>query len=122
MNSTLTIILKNSDTTDHIWGGYTYAFDSETQIEDVDRLRLLSDSSFIESLLSGLATISDGDYVLRPRIALGLLQNNQVILNEYYTLVQDDDILIGNGKILHLHDDRWEIEDDFSEEDNPTEE
>lgn len=121
MNSTITIFINNTAVVDKNWGGNTYLASSTTQIEDVDRLRLLSDPDFMTDLESGVATVNDGDYDLTTRVGIGLLQNNSQILNEYYTLVQDDDVLIGNGEVLQLHDDRWQIGDVGEVDDDPTE-
>jgi hypothetical protein len=118
MISTITIIVINTTSEDKDWGGFTYPANSSTSIEDVDRLRLLSDSVFYSDYLSGLAKISDGDYVLPKRVGIGLLQNNVAILEEYYTLTQEDDVLVGNGSILFLHDDKWELEESDGEQDD----
>jgi hypothetical protein len=118
MISTQTIIIINKTSEDKEWGGFTYIADSQTNIEDVDRLRLLSDPIFYADYLAGLASISDGNYILSKRIGIGLLQNNTIILEEYYTLTQDDDILVGNGSILLLHDDKWEMEESQGEQED----
>ena len=118
MISTITIIVINTTSEDKNWGGFTYLADTSTNIEDVDRLRLLSDPLFYEDYLAGNAKISDGDYILPKRIGIGLLQNNVPILEEYYTLTQEDDILVGNGSILLLHDDKWELEESQGEQDD----
>ena len=110
MSSTITIIVKNTTAVDRTWGGFTYQADSSVLIQDVDRLRLLSDDIFMSDLYSGYAIINDGNLDLTIRIGIGLLQNSNQILTEYYTLVQDDDVLVGNGQILQLHDDKWELE------------
>jgi hypothetical protein len=117
MSSTITIIVKNTALTDKNWGGFIYLASTEVLIEDVDRLRLLSDDNFMADLLSGVAKINDGDYDLTPRVGIGLLQNSNQILTEYYTLVEGEDVLIGNGEILQLHDDKWELEDAGEQED-----
>jgi hypothetical protein len=114
---TITIIVKNNTAEDKDWGGTVYLADTETQIEDVDRLRLLSDPTFMTDLYAGVASISDGDSVLPIRVGVGLLQNNSQVLVEYYTLTSEDDILIGNGQILQLHDDKWELQTDFEQDD-----
>jgi hypothetical protein len=115
--NTFTILITNTDIIDRFWGGREYPAGITYEIEDVDRLRLMSDPVFYQDLLSKIAIVNDGDYDLPVRTAIGLMQNNQVILNEYYTLVQEDDVLVGNGKILNLHDDKWELEQDFEQED-----
>ena len=119
MSSSLTIIVKNKTALEVVWGGRTYEALEEYLIEDVDRLRLLSDSAYVTALLSGNSVINDGDSDLTARIGIGLLQNNNQILTEYYTLTQDDDVLTGNGQILQLHDDKWELEDLGEIDDDP---
>jgi hypothetical protein len=111
------IIVKNMSGVDKNWGGYDYTIGEERTIEEVDRLRLLSDSSLISSVLDGTAVISDGDYDLSPRVALGIIQNNPIIMAQHYTLVQGDDVLIGNGQILYLNDEYWELDTPGEEED-----
>lgn len=110
MSSTITIIVRNVDAIDHQWGGYVYGAGTSTLTEDVDRLRLLSDPVFLADYASGLGVINDGNYDLVRRVGLGLLQNSNQILTEYYTLVSDDDVLVGNGQILQLYDDLWMLE------------
>jgi hypothetical protein len=70
--------------------------------------------------------VSDGDNILPMRVGIALIQDNQIVINEFYTLVQDDDVLIGDGQILYLND-RFDMTenvpvftDDFVEEDMPT--
>jgi hypothetical protein len=78
-------------------------------------------TDIVNYVINNILIINDGDSNLPNRVGLGLLQNDDKILTEHYTLVQDDGILIGNGQILQLHDDKWELEDVGEEEDNPTE-
>lgn len=112
------IIVKNTDSLEKNWGGRIYPATSQYETEEVDRLRLLSDSVFIADLTSGVAIVNDGNYDLTLRIALGLLRNDQVILNDYYTLVDEDGVLVGNGQILNLNDDLWDLENPGEEEDS----
>jgi hypothetical protein len=59
----------------------------------------------VTSIVNGDIIVNDGEDNLPIRIGIGLIQDNQVVLNEYYTLVQDDDVLVGNGQILYYNDD-----------------
>lgn len=117
----LTITLKNTTVSDQSWGGKDIPAASQVDIEEVDRIRLLSDDVFIAALDAGEAVVADSEYDLSPRIAIGLLQYNPIIMSEYYTLVQDDGALLGNGQILYLNDDSW-AEDEGEQDDYPTEE
>ena len=51
--------------------------------------------------------MNDGEDNLPLRYAIGVIQDNQIVINEYYTLVQGDDVLVGNGEILYLNDEMW---------------
>lgn len=117
----MNIKIKNNTLIEKSWGGRIYEATTEYDIEEVDRLRLVSDPIFMADLYAGDAVVSDAEYPLSLRIALGALQNNQVVLNEYYTLIQDDGVLTGNGQILHLHDDLWNLDEENIEDDSPTE-
>jgi hypothetical protein len=60
----------------------------------------------VTELVAGNLILNDGeDDITSIRTAIGLIQDNQIITNEHYTLVQDDDVLVGNGQILYLNDD-----------------
>lgn len=117
----LIITLKNTTAFAQSWGGKDIPATSEIDIEEVDRLRLLSDTAFITALYAGEAVVADSEYDLTPRIAIGLLQYNPIIMSEYYTLTQEDGALIGNGQILYLNDDSWS-KDEGEQDDYPTEE
>lgn len=57
-------------------------------------------------IVNNTIVVNDGqDNLTNKRVAIALIQDNQIVINEYYTLVQDDDVLIGNGQILYLNDD-----------------
>jgi hypothetical protein len=79
-------------------------------------------------IVSGDIMVNDGeDDLTNKRVAIALVQDNQMVLNEHYTLVQDDDVLVGNGQILYLNDDFDttdnvpDYEDEQIEDDDPTE-
>jgi hypothetical protein len=103
----ININITNLSMSDKNWGGNDIPSMGVYFLEEVDRIRLLSDQSFIDALYLGEAVVNDGEYDLSPRVAIGLIQNNSIIVSEHYTLVQEDDILIGNGQILYLNDDTW---------------
>ncbi len=87
------------------WGGRIYAVAETYTIEEVDRLRLASDASFISAVRSGDATVSDAVRALSVRTGLGLITLNPMVLMDYYALTQENDLLMGNGHILLLNDD-----------------
>lgn len=68
-------------------------------------------------IIDGRLVVSDGEDELSPRVGIGLIREIQTILTEYYTLTQDDDVLIGNGQILQLHSDEWELETETEQDD-----
>ncbi len=55
-------------------------------------------------LLSGDLAVFDGELYLLPRYGLGLLKSNNVLINEFYTLVNDSGVLVGNGSILNIYE------------------
>jgi len=66
----------------------------------------MASQDIVTEIIDDTIIVNDGeDDLLNKRVAIALIQDNQVVLNEYYTLVQEDDILIGNGQILYLNDD-----------------
>ena len=66
--------------------------------------RWASSSDIVNSIVAGDLVVNDGEDDLPMRVGIGLIQDNQVVLNEYYTLVCDDSVLIGEGKILYYND------------------
>lgn len=56
-------------------------------------------------ILAGTIVVNDGEDDLIPRIGIAMIQDNQIVLNEHYTLVQGGAVLVGNGQILHLNED-----------------
>lgn len=84
-------------------------------------------SDVVDAIVSGDVIVNDGEDDLPKRAAIALIQDNQMVLNEHYTLVQGDDILVGNGQILYLNDEfdttsnvPHDLDEDI-EEDVPTE-
>lgn len=54
-------IIKNTDSIDHKWGGINVTSASQYSMQEVDRLRLLSDSYFLDSLTNGFAVVNNGE-------------------------------------------------------------
>jgi len=85
-----------------------------------------SSADAVDQIVAGNIIVNDGENDLPIRVGIGLVQDNQVVLNEYYTLVEDDDVLIGNGQILYLNDE-FDVTDNVPDyideqiEDDPTE-
>lgn len=65
----------------------------------------------VELVAAGKIVVNDGEDDLPIRYGIGVLQDNQAVINEYYTLVQDDDVLVGNGEILYYNDEMWSTDD-----------
>jgi hypothetical protein len=91
----------------------------EIQIAKQNYSLLGNENATIEWLpyvLSRDIVVYDGDYELPTKVAIGLLHQNPLVIQDYYTLVDEDGILTGNNQTLHLHEEDWEYEDEeFSE-------
>jgi len=85
--------------------GITIAASSTYEIQRMDYWLWSDSRDIVTQVVSGDVVVTDGEDDLPIRYAIALLQDNQVLLNEYYTLVQGDDVLVGNGEILYLNDD-----------------
>jgi hypothetical protein len=108
--------------------GITILANSSYTIPPQDFWLWAASSDAVSKIVSDDIIVNDGqDDLVNKRVAIALLQDNQVVLNEYYTLVQGDDILVGNGQILYLNDDFDtsgnvpDYLDEQIEEDDPTE-
>jgi hypothetical protein len=95
-----------------------------------DYLLFAASADTVTSIASGDVVVNDGeDDLLNKRVAIALIQGNQPVLDEYYTLVEEDDVLVGNGQILYLNDELTTTDnvsaylglDEQIEDDNPTE-
>ena len=75
------VIIKNTTGVAKNWGGRRYDASSSYTIEEVDRLRLLSDSVFLADLISAAAVINNGSVDVSA--AIGLLRLRGVA-NEYW--------------------------------------
>ena len=80
----------------------------------------------VEAILNDLVVVNDGSDDLNRRVGIALLQNNVIVLNEYYTLTDEEGILMGNGSILYLNDELYttdnviDVDDEAEVDDNPT--
>ena len=77
----------------------------EYMIEPRDYDLWMRSEDVVPFILAGTLVVNDGEDDLIPRIGIAMIQDNQIVLNEHYTLVQGDDVLVGNGQILHLNED-----------------
>lgn len=78
----MAVIVKNVDSVEHQWGGKLYSASSQYSIEEVDYLRLISDSHFLESLDDELAVVNDGTEDLTKEQGLLLLQKQLKTVHE----------------------------------------
>ena len=78
----VTTIVKNTDSVEHEWGGRIYAASSQYAIEEVDRIRLLSDIAFLTDLNSAVAVINNGDIDLPSDQGLLYLQKQLIFIHE----------------------------------------
>ena len=106
-------------------GGFTIPANNQVEIARQNYGLIGNENSILELepyILSGDIVVSDGENDLSVRVGIGLLRSDEIVINEYYTLTQDDGILMGNGQSLYLHDESWHYDDDAIEDDEPTEE
>lgn len=119
-NTTLSTI-DIADTGISIDGGDQY------MIEPRDYDLWMRSEDIVAQIATGDIVVNDGEDDLGIRVGIGLIQDNQMVLNEHYTLVEEDDVLIGNGQILYLNDEFDTTSnvpdyiDDQIEDDVPTE-
>ena len=70
----MALILKNTTGSSSQWGGLVVAATSQVTLQDADRLKLLSDPTFITDVGSGAAVINDGTGDVNSSTALTLLR------------------------------------------------
>lgn len=68
-----TIVVKNNTAGIKNWGGRQYLASTQYTIEEIDKLRLLTDSLFISDVNSGNAIITDGTTDLSASVGLARL-------------------------------------------------
>lgn len=64
-----------------------------------------SSSDLVDKIISGEIVVSDGENELITRIGIALIQDNYIVVNDYYCLNDENGLLMGNGKILFLNDE-----------------
>jgi hypothetical protein len=102
--------------------GVTIPADSQYLIVQQDYWLWAASTDAASLIAAGTLVVNDGEYNLPIRAGIGLVQENQVLINEFYTLVQGDDVLIGNGQILYLNDTlEIDVPDEGEVDDVPTE-
>ena len=84
--------------------GVTVPADSRYTLTPQDYALWSYSRDVITAIVAGSLVVNDGEDNLIMRYGIALIQGNQTVLDEHYTLVQEDDILIGNGQILYLND------------------
>lgn len=55
-----TVILKNTDSEVRNWGGISISSNQQYTVQEVDRIRLLSDPNLVTDLQNGIAVVNDG--------------------------------------------------------------
>lgn len=74
-------------------------------IQSQDYALFQQSENTVWAIYTGKASVSGDDgYVMSKRVGIALIQSNSTILNEFYTLVNEDAVLMGNGQILYLDD------------------
>ena len=92
-----TVMIKDTGIEVPAGGSYT--------IQSQDYWLWVASTDAVTQIVAGNLIVNDGeDDLTNLRYAIGLIQDNQIVVNEYYTLVQEDDVLIGNGEILSYND------------------
>lgn len=76
------VIIKNTDSVEHSWGGIIVAATSQYTMQEVDRIRFQSDEDFLTDLSTGLAVVNNGDVDLVPDQGLLHLHNKLVFIHD----------------------------------------
>jgi len=99
-------ILKNK-TTNSIFikdTGITIQSYSDYAIPSQDYWIWTASADTVSFIIADNLIVNDGEDDLPIRVGIALIQDNQIVINEHYTLIQDDGVLIGNGQILYFND------------------
>jgi hypothetical protein len=75
-------IIKNVDVVEHQWGGLVFQPLTQNTINDTERLRLIDDQHFLDSLTDGNAVVNNGDTDLPADQALLFLHNQLIFIHE----------------------------------------
>jgi hypothetical protein len=76
------VIIKNTDSVEHSWGGIIIAATSQYSMQEVDRIRFQSDEAFLTDLASGLAVVNNGEDDLVPDQGLLHLHNKLIFIHD----------------------------------------
>ena len=120
------LVNKTVSDVDIFDAGMTVPADGTYEITPQDHLIWERSADVVTQIASGNIVISDGENILPMKVGIALIQDNQIILNEFYTLVDDEGVLIGNGAILYVEDrfntteNAPDYPDDVVDEDEPT--
>jgi len=75
-------IVKNTDSVDHVWGGILIPAAGQYTLQEVDRIRFLSDEDFITDLNADLAVVNNGDIDLPTDQGLLYLRKQLIFIHE----------------------------------------
>ena len=76
------VIIKNTDIVDHQWGGIVISASNQYTMQEVDRIRLLSDDHFLQSLDDLTAVVNDGIEDLNAEQGLLLVEKKLKLVHE----------------------------------------
>lgn len=77
-----TIIVKNTDAILHSWGGREIPSNDQYTLQEVDRIRFLSDPDFLANLTAAIAVINNGEDDLLPEEGLLYLNKQLIFIHE----------------------------------------
>lgn len=94
------MILKNTDIIDHQWASIVVLAGNQYTIQEVDKLRFLTDSSFLDALDSGIAVVNDNVVDVDKNTARELLKNKDLIYIDTYDASDSDLAFSGTLEII----------------------
>lgn len=94
------MILKNTDIIDHQWASISILAGNQYTIQEVDKLRFLTDSDFLTALDSGVAVIYDGVVDVDKNTARELLKNKDLLYVDTYDASDSDLSFSGTLEII----------------------
>lgn len=77
-----TVVIKNTDSVEHTWGGITIPAESQLTMQEVSRIRFQSDEDFLTALENEVAIINNGEDDLVPELGYLHLHNKLVFIHE----------------------------------------
>lgn len=75
-------IVKNVTLLEKVWGGIVFDASSQYLLQEVDRIRFLSDDSFLTDLTAGDAVVNNGDEDLNAEQGLLFLKKQLIFIHE----------------------------------------